>query len=153
MVLQEIQIRSAIPSDSEAVTALLMPQFDEHNIDLHADAVRTAVEGLLADDSRGFILIAFQAAAAIGVACVSFTWTLEHGGKSAWLDELFVVPEERNRGIGKDILEAVLHKARAAGCAAVDLEVDSSHSPAERLYGRAGFTSLQRARWVRDFPS
>src|SRR5262252_673533 len=149
MVLQEIQIRSAIPSDSEAVTALLMPQFDEHNIDLHADAVRTAVEGLLADDSRGFILIAFQAAAAIGVACVSFTWTLEHGGKSAWLDELFVVPEQRDRGIGRAMLQGVLQRARENGCAAVDLEVDTQHARAERLYAREGFKPHTRNRWVR----
>src|SRR5215468_2501727 len=127
MALQGIEIRSATPSDSETVTSLLMAQFREHSIDMPADAVRTAVVGLLGDQTRGFILIAVQAAAVVGVACVSFTWTLEHGGKSAWLDELFVVPEARNRGIGKDMLEAVLHAARVAGCAAVDLEVDSSH--------------------------
>src|SRR5262245_12098101 len=142
MVLQGIEVRSATPSDSETVTELLMAQFREHNIDMPPEAARSAVEGLLADQTRGFILIAVQAATAVGVACVSFTWTLEHGGKSAWLDELFVVPEQRNDGIGKEMIDAVIDKARATSCAAVDLEVDSSHSRAENLYGCAGFKSL-----------
>jgi len=151
MACQGVDIRSARQSDAETVTALLMAQLSEHQIGTPADAVRRAVEGIIADHSRGFILVAARGQTAVGVACVSFTWTLEHGGTSAWLDELFVVPEERNGGIGRAMLDAVLDQARAAGCAAVDLEVESSHARAEHLYARAGFTTLPRARRVRPF--
>ncbi len=87
------------------------------------------------------------------MAYVSFTWTLEHGGKSAWLEELYIVPAERNRGVGRAMLATVLQQANAADCAAVDLEVDTTHARAGPLYAREGFTPLSRARWVRALVS
>ena len=148
MVCQEIDICRATTADAEIVTSLLIEQLREQAIDTPVDAVRRAVAGVFADDSRGFILVARDGSTAVGVAYVSFVWTLEHGGMSAWLEELYVVPEKRNRGIGQALLTAVLEKAAALGCRAVDLEVDRAHSQAEHLYVRAGFVPLGRARWV-----
>jgi GNAT superfamily N-acetyltransferase len=82
-------------------------------------------------------------------ADVAFTWTLEHCGKSAWLDELYVVPEYRGKGIGAALLRAALEAAQRSGCAAVDLEVDEAHARAENLYVQAGFRPLGRSRWVK----
>ena len=104
---------------------------------------------MLADRDRGFILVALNDKRPVGVAYVSFTWTLEHGGKSAWLEELYVVPDQRDRGIGRAMLQGVLQRARENGCAAVDLEVDTQHARAERLYAREGFKPHTRNRWVR----
>ena len=150
MVSQEIDISTATVADGEVIVSLLIEQLREHNIETPASAVASAVDGVIADNSRGFVLIARQGAETVGIACVSFVWTLEHGGKSAWLDELYVIPESRNRGIGKALLVAVLQTVEAAGCIAIDLEVDRNHARAERLYAREGFTPLPRARWVRD---
>jgi GNAT superfamily N-acetyltransferase len=85
---------------------------------------------------------------AIGVAYLSFTWTLEHGGKSAWLEELYVVPERRGAGVGTQLLERTLGEARARGCHAVDVEVEASHARAAKLYARAGFRMHTRTGWV-----
>jgi len=145
----EIDIRSASAENVESVAGLLMKQLDEHRIDAALDAVRLAVDGMLADPSRGFILVALSGKRTVGVAYVSFTWTLEHGGKSAWLEELYVVPDQRDRGIGRAMLQGVLQRARENGCAAVDLEVDTQHARAERLYAREGFKPHTRNRWVR----
>jgi GNAT superfamily N-acetyltransferase len=146
---KELDIRGALAADAEIVTRLLAEQLAEHAIGTPADAIRNAVEGALCDDGRALVLLAERRGQAVGVAYVSFTWALEHGGKSAWLEELYVVPDERNRGIGTAMLGAVIDKAAAAGAAAVDLEVDSGHTRAARLYERTGFAPLPRARWVR----
>jgi GNAT superfamily N-acetyltransferase len=86
----------------------------------------------------------------VGLAAISLAWTLEHGGKSAWLDELYVLPECRGRGVGRALLGQAVAAARELGCAAMDLEVDRDHSRAERLYRRAGFQPLPRSRWVKS---
>jgi GNAT superfamily N-acetyltransferase len=75
--------------------------------------------------------------------------TLQHGGKSAWLDELYVAPEYRGKGIGAALLRAALETAQRSGCAAVDLEVDEAHARAENLHKREGFEPLHRTRWVK----
>jgi ribosomal protein S18 acetylase RimI-like enzyme len=68
----------------------------------------------------------------------------------AWLEELYVTPSYRSLGIGSALLAAVVERAHKAGVAAVDLEVDASHSRAESLYRRFGFRRLNRSRWVKE---
>jgi len=80
---------------------------------------------------------------------VSFIWALEHGGHAGWLEELYVVPEHRIGGVGTQLLKAIIAAAEAAGCAALDLEIDSNHERVRSLYERQGFTALPRSRVVK----
>lgn len=70
----------------------------------------------------------------IGLAAISYAWTLEHGGKSAWLDELYVLPEHRSRGIGNALLEKVIEKVRMEGYSAIELESEEGPRNAARFY-------------------
>jgi GNAT superfamily N-acetyltransferase len=97
-------------------------------------------------------LVAVVDGKAVGVAYLAFTWTLEHGGKTAWLEEMYVLPAHRGQGIGRALLTAVCTHASEQGCAAVDLEVDAAHQRAVHLYAREGFRPLDRTRWVRQLP-
>ena len=74
----------------------------------------------------------------------------EHCGLVAWLEELYVAPSHRSRGVGSALLAAVLERAREAEIVAVDLEVDGAHRRAEALYRRSGFRRLNRSRWVKE---
>jgi ribosomal protein S18 acetylase RimI-like enzyme len=121
----------------------------EHAIDIARGEIEQAVRGMLDDERRGFILVAHEGDLRAGLAYVAFTWSLEHGGLTSWLEELYVRPELRERGIGRALLLAAHEAARAAGCAATDLEVDADHRRAARLYEREGYRALPRARWVK----
>lgn len=143
-----MRIEQAQKFDLNAVIALLANQFREHAIALERDQISEAVLGLLSDPARGAILLAHDPDP-VGVASLAFTWTLEHGGWVAWLDELFVVPDRRGCGIGRSLLLRAIETARNRGCRAIDLEVDADHSRAERLYQREGFVALARRRWAR----
>ncbi len=141
-----MRIEVARANDQGAVVALLEAQFREHHIEL--GPLAEAVRGMLSEPARGVILLA-RAPGPVGVAVVAFTWTLEHGGATAWLDELFVLPAHRGRGVGRALLHRALAIAKDHGCAAVDLEVDADHARAERLYEREGFAPHTRRRWVK----
>ncbi len=143
------QVAIASPSQRAEIIELLSQQLREHGIATSRAAITAAVDGMLEHSSRGFVLTATAELGVVGVAYVSFVWALEHGGKSAWLEELYVLPAQREVGIGTALLAEVLDRARDCGCACVDLEVDVEHARAENLYRRAGFTPLPRARWVR----
>jgi hypothetical protein len=97
---------------------------------------------------RGQFLIAHQGDVAVGLVALSYLWTLERGGRAAWLDELYVAPERRGQGIGAALLAAAIEAAAAAGACAVDLEVGAGHERAARLYQGAGFAPLPRQRWA-----
>jgi GNAT superfamily N-acetyltransferase len=146
-MLPRMKIEIATVEALPAAVSLLRSQFAEHGIDLNDDELLQAVRGLLVDPTRGAVLLAHDPQP-VGIAVLAYTWTLEHGGRSAWLDELFVVPESRGRGVGLAMLRRALVAARHAGCRAVDLEVDAEHRRAEHLYEREGFNRHSRNRWA-----
>ncbi|MGD8623059.1 MAG: GNAT family N-acetyltransferase [Anaerolineae bacterium] len=142
-------IEKATPADLEALQQLLGRQFAEHDIALAGEALAGAIAPVLDDERLGFFLLARLGGEIAGMAAVSFAWTLEHGGRSAWLDELYVRPRYRGRGLGTALLAGAEREILRAGCAAIDLEVDDAHARAERLYRRTGFRPLPRSRWVK----
>jgi ribosomal protein S18 acetylase RimI-like enzyme len=135
--------------DLAAVLALMRRQFEEHDIEAAPDALERAIAAVLGSHDRGFFVLARAEGEPVGAAYVSFTWALEHCGKSSWLEELYVLPECRGRGLGRELLGAALEEARMRGCAATDLEVEAEHERAENLYRREGFRPLSRSRWVK----
>jgi len=63
-----------------------------------------------------------------------------------WLDEIVVVASERNRGVGAELVTALMESARAQG---LPLRLSVLHvNPAQRLYQRLGFrvTSVEPPR-------
>jgi ribosomal protein S18 acetylase RimI-like enzyme len=144
-----ITIDRAHASDRDAAADLLIAQMREHRIDRQREELLQVVTGILADKQRGFLLLARAGAEVVGIAYLATIWSVEHGGRSGWLEELYVIPEYRERGIGQALLTAVMERARELGLVAVDLEVDVEHQRAEALYARFGFRSLPRSRWVK----
>ena len=142
-------ISLAEPADLPELVRLLGAQLAEHDIPATDASMTNAVRGMLEDPRRGFILVARLEGRPVGLAYLSFTWTLEHGGLSAWLEEMYVEPALREKGIGTALLTKAIEHAREMGAAAIDLEVVQGHERAARLYEREGFRPHQRARWVR----
>ncbi len=136
------------PSDLTSVLELLEAQFREHAIELGRTQLATAAADVLANATRGAMLGARSGEILVGFAYLAYTWTLEHGGLVAWLEELYVRPELRNAGVGSALLDAACRHATQAGCRAIDLEVDSGHARAESLYRRRGFVALPRRRFA-----
>jgi GNAT superfamily N-acetyltransferase len=135
--------------DREVVLSLILGQFAEHSIVVERQELMKSIEAVLGTKDLGFFLLARQGDEYVGVAYASFTWALEHCGRSAWLEELYVVPRWRSRGVGRALLMSVASEAREHRCAAIDLEVDRGHARAQNLYLREGFKRLPRSRWVR----
>jgi GNAT superfamily N-acetyltransferase len=143
-----MHVRPASPADTHALVGLLAAQLAEHGVVHGSGMLEAAVRGAFAEPSRGRFLVADEDGRAVGVAYLSFGWSLEHGGRSAWLEELYVEPDRREMGTGTELLRSALAVARDAGCLGVDLEVDSGHARAAALYGRHGFRALERRRYT-----
>ncbi len=53
--------------------------------------------------------------------------------------DITVLPEKRNRGIGKDLMTALFEQAEKKGVSTTYLEVRISNAPARHLYEKMGF--------------
>ena len=56
-----------------------------------------------------------------------------------FVNELGVAGSYRRRGIGRQLLDAILEVGRALGCRAAWVPTDESNAPARALYGAAGW--------------
>jgi GNAT superfamily N-acetyltransferase len=72
-------------------------------------------------------------------------WTI---GNYCYLQDLFVAPDLRGGGIGRQLIEAVYEKARALGCSRVHWLTHETNTAAMRLYdkvaGRSGMVQYRR---------
>lgn len=57
----------------------------------------------------------------------------------AWVGGMGLAPEWRGQGRGRDVMGALIQRARAAGVGLLQLEVLEENTPARRLYERLGF--------------
>ena len=144
-----LEIKKATLADEAIVLDLLQRQFDEHQIEVEEATLKSAILEELKNEKLGIFLIARKDERSVGFAAIVFTWTLEHGGIVAWLEELYVLPELRNDGIGTQLVDAVIAETTKLGCRAIDLEVEEEHKRAEHLYKRKGFHLLSRRRWAK----
>ena len=144
--------REANVSDLERVVDLLAELLGEHSLAPDRATLRAAVGRLVEDPQLGRVLVAESEGEIAGVAVLSWTYSLEQGGRSAWLDEIFVAPERRGRGIGASLLDAACAAAASAGACAVDLEVEAGHERVAALYERHGFARHRRERWYLALP-
>jgi GNAT superfamily N-acetyltransferase len=149
-VRRTFSIGAAAVSECGECAELLAEQLGEHGVEVSADRLSCMLEKVVADKRQGFLLSAREDGRIVGVAYVATIPSVEHCGFVAWLEELYVTPNHRLRGIGTALVEAVLDRACRAGIVAVDLEIDAGHSHAKSLYRRLGFRPLSRSRWVRE---
>lgn len=78
-----------------------------------------------------------------GFALLSLRPTPYFDGPLVQLEELYVRPELRDRGIGTALLEAAISFARERGSEEMHIGVDEIDADARRFYERHGFTNVQ----------
>lgn len=65
------------------------------------------------------------------------------GRPDAYVEELYVVPESRGRGVGRNLLEATMEAAREAGATHIELTTGEDDAEARSLYESAGFSNRE----------
>ena len=130
----------------ETAVALFVAQLTEHSIAADADSVRGILGQYLTDSRHGFVLVAeSDEMDLVGVALCSSFLGVEHRGPSGWLEELYVCPGSRGRGIGTLLLTRAISEAGRRGWRALDLEVEADHREVIPLYERHGFKPKTRS--------
>jgi ribosomal protein S18 acetylase RimI-like enzyme len=62
----------------------------------------------------------------------------------AFIDELYIVPAHRRRGLGRQAMTFVERQAHEMGVNAIHLEVDRGNDSALELYRRTGYVDHDR---------
>jgi len=116
----------------------------------HASFPKT-IDYVLANPSRGRIILAVENDRVQAYALVIPYWSNEWGGIVALLDELLVDREFRGRGVAKAFLR-FLERERPFDAVVVVLEVSSQNTQARSLYESVGFIDRHLRMMTRRLP-
>lgn len=133
------QIRLARPEDLATLLPLVAAFHAEEGIDSTEEQRTGAVQPLLEGIPYGAVYLIGPARAPVGYIIVTFSWSVEFGGMDGFVDELFIRPPVRGRGIASEVLIALPRTLAEAGIRALHLEVGKDNEAAQRLYARARF--------------
>jgi ribosomal protein S18 acetylase RimI-like enzyme len=106
--------------------------------------VRTVLRQFLADPSLGRAWIFSDGTTIAGYIVLTLGYSFEYHGQDAFVDELYVEPKYRKRGIGREAMKFVEEQARTMGVTALHLEVDDGNDAALELYRRSGYVDHER---------
>ncbi|MGA7321388.1 MAG: GNAT family N-acetyltransferase [Candidatus Sulfotelmatobacter sp.] len=136
----EVSYRAAATSDIDCLLQLMLglQQDDPWSVPFREEVVRESLRELLINPSVGRVFLICDADSCVGYVVVSFDFSLEYGGRNAWIDELFIRPELRGKGIGSKALDFAVQVARECGAKVLHLEVNRGN-PAINQYRRHGF--------------
>lgn len=95
----------------------------------------------------------YLAQAAAGTVGIGMLRPLTGENADAEVNAMWVVPEFRGTGVGRQLMEAMLESARAAGFQSVRLWVTAGNAAATTLYERMGFVRTERTEPLLSDPS
>lgn len=137
-------VRIATADDAEVVGGLLHDfnvEFDTPTPSAAEFAARFAV--LLQRDDVVVLVADHGQIASIGFAFLTLRPTPYGDGPIAQLEELYVRPAYRGRGIGSTLIDAALTHVTAVHAVEMQINVDEIDADARRFYERHGFVNLQ----------
>ena len=139
---QPIAVRRAGPGADARVVADLLDAFNrEFDTPTPGPAVLAQrLDRLLAGDAVVALLAGDPAA---GLALLTLRPNVWYDGPVALLDELYVVPGRRGRGIGSQLLAAAEEVTRERGGELLEINVDGVDRDARRFYERHGYRNTE----------
>ena len=123
----------------DKLDALVAAFHAEAGISINDDARHAGLKPMLEGIPHGAAYLIGPSRAPIGYLVVTFGWSLEFGGLDGFLDEIYVRPGVRGRGIASEVLQALPRALAGAGLKALHLEVAKDAVRTQALYKRAGF--------------
>ena len=137
-------LRLAAATDVATVLSFMAPFNAEIGVSFDAAVGERLVSAFVADPSLGRLWLIERDGRSVGYVALVFGWSFEYRGRDGIVDELYVAPAARRRGLARAALQALLAEAAALGLCAVHLEVERESAPAERLYRSLGFAGNER---------
>jgi len=147
MARARLAIRRGRPRDLPVILALIrgLAEYERLAHQVEATPARLKRHGF---GRRPYFetLICRRGRRPVGFALYFFTYSTFLARPSLYLEDLFVLPEERGKGAGKALLRALAKIAVARGCGRMEWAVLDWNTPSIRFYKALG--AKLRKEWV-----
>ncbi|MDH3387203.1 MAG: GNAT family N-acetyltransferase [Gammaproteobacteria bacterium] len=138
------ELRQASTQDLPQLLPLVRAYHEFEHIDSSETLRESALRRLLADPGCGGIWMIHADNLLAGYIALCRGFSIEFNGFDAFIDEFYLNPEFRGKGVGKAVLEAIKQEARKLEINAIHLEVARDNDRARVLYRAAGFEARDK---------
>jgi len=134
-----LTIRSARPDEADLVLSFIkeLAEYEKLSHEVEATAADIA-DGLFGANPRAFCDIAEWDGEPVGFAVWFYTYSTFSGRHGIWLEDLFVRPEQRGRGIGKALIAALAKRCVDEGLPRLAWWVLNWNEPSRVFYRSIG---------------
>lgn len=134
-----LTIRPAIAGDATLVLALVRELAEYERLAHAVDATAAAIDAaLFAPSPRVFCDIAEWSGEPVGIALWFLNFSSFRGRNGIYLEDIFVRPAFRGRGIGKALLAGLARRCMAEGWTRLEWAVLDWNTPSIEFYKRQG---------------
>ncbi|MCW5748873.1 MAG: GNAT family N-acetyltransferase [Alphaproteobacteria bacterium] len=138
-----LTFQDVTPQDEAALLAMARAFHAEDGHALSAAGER-AVRAVCAGDAMARAWFLCEGGVRVGYAVLSLGFSIEHGGRDGFIDDLYLLPQARGRGLGRAAIDSLERIAAGHGVQALHLEVESNNARAAALYHRRGYRGTGR---------
>ena len=132
--------------DLDALIPLMREYCDFYEVSPSEDALRGLAKALIEDpDGAGVQLLAREDGGAAGFATIFWSYSTLSATAIGIMNDLFVAPAARGRGIGAALIRACEAECAARGVPILEWQTAPSNARAQSVYDRFG---AERSEWV-----
>jgi ribosomal protein S18 acetylase RimI-like enzyme len=136
-----VEVRPARTDEIEEMLPLIRAYCEFYETEPDDEGLRSMFETLISEPSQGAIFIARDGGKAVGFATLDWKWSSLKAARIGYLEDLFVDPETRGRGIADALIEICAARCRELGMPAMEWLTAPDNHRAQKVYDRTGAES------------
>jgi GNAT superfamily N-acetyltransferase len=137
---QGVEIRPARTEEIEEMLPLIRAYCEFYESSPPDEGLKVMFETLITDPGQGAVFIAREKGNAVGFATLDWKWSSTKAARVGYLEDLWVDPDMRGRGIADALIETCADRCRELGLPAMLWLTQPSNRRAQKVYDRAGAT-------------
>jgi GNAT superfamily N-acetyltransferase len=139
-----VQLRPATPADVPTILGLIRGIAEYERLSHEVEVTEPLLREHGFGPRRVFqAILAEREGRAVGFALYFFTFSTFTGRPTLYLEDLFVVPQERRGGIGRRLLARLAQIAVERDCGRMEWSVLDWNAPARDLYFKLGAKAME----------
>lgn len=148
----EFLIELCHPEHAPRLAPLIHALAEEEGSDpADVDEISNIVAALLQSGASDFLLATVDDAP-VGCLQIAYRLSTWYAQPYAYIEDFYLAPRVRGRGVGTKLLDYALQRAEGQGCDSIMLDVRTENTAAQRLYTRFGFTDSRSLIFKRPLP-
>ena len=133
-----VEIRPACVEEAGELLPLMRAYCNFYESSPEDEGLLLMMRTLITDPSQGAMFIARDADRAVGFATVDWKWSMLRGARIGYLEDLFVSPDARGRGIADALIKICAEQCRELGMPAMLWLTAPDNDRAQAVYDRVG---------------